>query len=215
MQDHIEASGKNVEEAIGAALLKLGAKRTDVRWDVLEAGGRRMLGLFGARAARVRVERVVRHHADPRALILELLQTMHVDAEVEVRQDSATLEVQVQTRGLDGLLIGRHGETLAALQHVVARLVSKEFGFHGAVQVDVGGYRCRREAQLADKARVLAEKVQASGREIRLEPLHAHDRRVVHTALAGLSGIRTYTAGQGLHRSVVIAPRTRGAARVP
>src|SRR5262249_47259142 len=73
----------------------------------------------------------------------------------------------------------------------------------------------RREAQLADKARVLAEKVQASGREIRLEPLHAHDRRVVHTALTGMSGIRTYTAGQGLHRSVVIAPRTRGATHAP
>lgn len=159
----------------------------------------------------MRVERLVRRHADVRALVLDLLQTMQVPAEVQVAQGPDSVDVLITTDGMDGLLIGKRGQTLVALQHVVGRLVSKEFGITGRVTVDVGGYRQRRETQLVEKARALAEKVRVTGREINLEPLHAPDRRVVHMALAGMRGVRTYTVGQGLHRNIVIAPDPRSA----
>jgi spoIIIJ-associated protein len=119
-------------------------------------------------------------------------------------------DVTIRTDGLDGLLIGRRGQTLAALQHVVGRLVSRQFGPDVPHTVDVGDYRRRREAQLVEKAQVLAEKVRATGREINLEPLHAPERRIVHMAVAKVPGVRTYTVGRGLHRNVVIAPEHRG-----
>lgn len=191
----------------------MGAKPTEVRWEVLEPGGARLLGLFGGRAARVRVERLVGRYADERALVVDLLAAMQVPAEIQVARGGDGLEVDIRTQGLDGLLIGRRGETLAALQHVIGRLLSRHFGETGLVLVDVGGYRGRREAALVDKARALAEKVRVTGREINLEPLHASDRRVVHLALAGMEGVRTYTVGLGLHRNVVIAPAARVAPR--
>lgn len=198
-----------MEEALQSALTALGAKAAEVRFEVVEAGSNGFLGLFGNRRARVRVERLVRRHADIRALVLDLLQTMQVPAEVAVSQNDGNVDVAITTEGMDGLLIGKRGQTLTALQHVVGRLVSKEFGVSDRVTVDVGGYRQRRETQLVDKARALAHKVKVTGREINLEPLHAPDRRVVHMALAGIQGVRTYTVGQGLHRNIVIAPDSR------
>jgi spoIIIJ-associated protein len=198
-----------VEAALQSALVELGAKAAEVRWEVVDGGRSGFLGLVGGRPARVRVERLVRHHSDIRELVLDLLKTMRIPSEVRFEQSDEAIEVYITTDGMDGLLIGKHGQTLVALQHMIGRLVSKEFGFSGRVTVDVGDYRQRRESQLADKARALAEKVRVTGREINLEPLHAPDRRVVHLALAGVRGIRTYTVGQGLHRNVVIAPDPR------
>lgn len=157
----------------------------------------------------------MRGHADVRELVLDLLRTMQIPAAVQVTQGPDSVEVTITTDGMDGLLIGKRGQTLVALQHVIGRLVSKEFGISGRVTVDVGGYRQRRETQLIDKARALAEKVRITGREINLEPLHAPDRRVVHMALAGMRGVRTYTVGQGLHRNVVIAPDPRSSQPSP
>jgi spoIIIJ-associated protein len=209
MQDQTEATGKSPEDALENGLAALGARRADVRWEVLQPGGARLFGLLGARTARVRIERLVRRHADAHSLVVDLLAAMEIAVEVQTRQGPDMLEITIQAPGMDGLLIGKRGETLAALQHVIGRMVSKEFGFHGTVMVDVGGYRGRREAQLADKARILAEKAKATGRDINLEPLHALDRRVVHNALAEISGVRRYTVGRGLHRNVVIAPDPR------
>ncbi len=193
----------------------MGARRADVRWEVLEPGGARFFGLLGARTARVRVERLVPRHPDARSLVVDLLAAMDIAVEVETLQKPDVLEITIQAPGLDGLLIGKRGETLAALQHVIGRMVSKEFGFHGTVVVDVGGYRVRREAQLVEKARVLADKAKITGRDINLEPLHALDRRVVHNALAGIDGVRSYTVGRGLHRNVVIAPDSRATRPAP
>ncbi|MFQ5600809.1 MAG: RNA-binding cell elongation regulator Jag/EloR [Candidatus Krumholzibacteriia bacterium] len=209
MEHRIESTGPSVDEALEKALAALGAKRADVSVEILDSGSSRFLGLFGGRQARVRVERLVHQHEDLRDLMLDLLQAMGISGEVELRQLDETSEILIRTKGLDGLLIGRRGQTLAALQHVVSRLASKEFGQDGHLVVDVGDYRKRREAHLVEKATALAEKVRTTGREINLEPLHAPDRRVVHLAVARVPGVRSYTVGQGLHRNVVIAPESR------
>jgi spoIIIJ-associated protein len=212
MQDPIETTGRSVEAALQSALAALGAKPAEVRWEVLENGSKGVFGRFGAKPARVRVERLVHKHADIAAVVRDLLQAMQVPAEVQVSRQNGCIDVVITTDGMDGLLIGKRGQTLTALQHVIGRLVSKEFGIDDRIAVDVGGYRQRREAQLVDKARALAHKVKVTGREINLEPLHAPDRRVVHLALADIEGVRTYTVGQGLHRNIVIAPDSRSPA---
>jgi spoIIIJ-associated protein len=166
MQEPIESTGRNVEEALASALAALGAKAAEVRWDVVESGSTGLRKWFGGRPARVRVERVVYKHADVRSLVDDLLAAMDIPAAVEVTKRADTVEVMITTQGLDGLLIGKRGQTLTALQHVIGRMVSKEFGFEQRVVVDVGDYRQRRETQLVDKARALAHKVKVTGREI-------------------------------------------------
>jgi spoIIIJ-associated protein len=199
-----------VEDAVERALAELGASRDEVIVHVLDSGSPRLLGLFGRREARVRVERLVHKHADLRDLTVDLLRTMGVKATVELQRTEDTTEVLIHTDGLDGLLIGRRGQTLAALQHVLSRLASRQFGQDHHVIIDVGDYRKRRETHLAEKAKVLADKVRATGREFSFEPMHAPDRRIVHQAAAEVEGVRSYTVGQGLHRSVVITPDSGG-----
>lgn len=177
--------------------------------EILDAGSSGFLGLFKSRQARIRVQRLVHRHTDVRDLVQDLLGSMEIPAAVETRVSEGVTEIEIRTDGLDGLLIGRRGQTLVALQHLIGRLVSREFGQDLHFSVDVGDYRKRRESQLVEKAQVLAEKVRATGREINLEPLHAPDRRVVHMAVAKVPGVRTYTVGHGLHRNVVIAPASR------
>lgn len=199
-----------MDEALEKALAALEAKRAEVHIEILDSGSGGFLGLFGGRPARVRVERLVHQHADVAAVVEDLLQAMDIPAKVDTSQQDGVTEITIRTEGLDGLLIGRRGQTLAALQHLVGRLVSRQFGPDVPHAVDVGDYRRRREAQLVEKAQVLAEKVRATGREINLEPLHAPERRIVHMAVAKVPGVRTYTVGRGLHRNVVIAPEHRG-----
>ncbi len=187
----------------------MGAKRAEVACEILDSGGGRWLGLFKGRPARVRVERLVHRHANAAEVVSELLQSMQIEAQVETRDADGVTEITIHTQGLDGLLIGRRGETLVALEHLAGRLVGREFGQDVQLIVDVGDYRKRRQTQLVQKAQALAEKVRVTGREINLEPLHAPDRRTVHMAVADIPGVRTYTVGHGLHRNVVIAPAGR------
>ena len=158
----------------------------------------------------MRVARLSRVHASLKELAQDLLKMMDIPCEVGVSQIEDVNEVQVTTDGLDGLLIGRRGQTLAALQHVLSRMASREFGRETHLVVDVGDYRKRREDHLVEKAQVLSEKVRVTGREIHLEPLHSPDRRIVHLAVEEINGVRSYTVGQGLHRTVVIAPESKG-----
>lgn len=206
MAHRIEAKGTTVEEALEKALRELGANRSEVDVQVIESGSSGFFGIFGSRKACVRVERLVHQHSDLGDLTRDLLDAMGIEGKISMREEEDTTIVQIDTDGLDGLLIGRRGQTLAALQHVVSRLASKEFGQDGHFVVDIGDYRQRREAHLVEKAQVLAEKVRATGREINFEPLHAPDRRVVHLTVSEIEGVRSYTVGQGLHRNVVIAP---------
>lgn len=200
-----------MDEALAKALAALEARRAEVSCEILDRGSKSFLGFFKGRPARLQVERLVHRHADLREIVVDLLQSMDFDASVESRVVDGVTELTIRTQGQDGLLIGRRGQTLVALQHLLGRLASREFGQDVQFTVDVGDYRKRREAQLVEKAQVLAEKVRLTGREINLEPLHAPDRRLVHMAVSKVPGVRTYTVGHGLHRNVVIAPAGRGA----
>jgi len=187
----------------------LGASRDEVSVDILDSGGSRFLGLFGGRPAHVRVARLSHAHSSLKELAQDLLRMMEIPCEVGVQESDDVSEVQITTDGMDGLLIGRRGQTLAALQHVLSRMASREFGRETHLVVDIGDYRKRREDHLVEKAQVLSEKVRVTGREIHLEPLHSPDRRIVHLAVEEISGVRSYTVGQGLHRTVVIAPESK------
>jgi spoIIIJ-associated protein len=105
-----------------------------------------------------------------------------------------------------GLLIGRRGQTLQALQFVVNMIARKELGQSVRVVLDVEHYRQRREESLRDMASKVASRVAQTGRSITLEPMSAADRRMVHVALADYQGVRTESMGLGDERKVTIFP---------
>lgn len=106
-----------------------------------------------------------------------------------------------------GLLIGRRGQTLQALQFLVTLIVRNQLGEDVRVVLDVENYRQRRESSLRDMAAKVASRVAQTQRSITLEPMPPADRRIIHTSLAQHPEVRTESAGEGENRKVTIMPR--------
>jgi spoIIIJ-associated protein len=154
--------------------------------------------------------------ASPEALaagkaILEQLMT-HLGFQITVEVDSGeTSRLNVVGEGEEkealGALIGRKGERLSALQHLVNLMLSKEIGSWTRVLVDVEDYRGRRERQLRDLATRAAARVVETGKMLQLEPMPALERRWVHLTLRDHPGVATQSIGEEPNRRVVLVPR--------
>lgn len=205
----VEASGRTVEDALDRALAELGVARDDVDVEVLDPGGRGMLGL-GAREARIRVTLRENPAAIAHTVMARLLRHMGFSGTVHVHEQDGVITVQVNGEHL-AALIGRRGATLDALQLLLGLMVGRQAHASVRVAVDVEGYRERRRLALEELARRTAERVIREGREIMLEPMSAGERRIVHTTLADHAHVITFSRGEGGERAVVVAPRPAAA----
>jgi spoIIIJ-associated protein len=141
----------------------------------------------------------------------EILERMGIEAEVSAFDDGE--RIFLDAHGAEsGLIIGKKGATLDALQYIVNRIVSKKPNDGPGVVVDAEGYRGRREDSLADLARRLAEKAVKTGRPVPVEPMSPADRRIVHVTLVDYPGVTTESDGEGLFRRVVIYPKAPASA---
>ena len=138
-------------------------------------------------------------------VLQEMLRLMGVEATVEITMGSETSKLNVKGEDL-GVLIGRRGEKLASLQHLVNLIVAKREGQWHRIAVDVENYRGRREEQLRDVAERAAKRVAQSGKIIQLEPMPAVERRIVHMALVENSQVRTQSVGVEPNRRIVVLP---------
>jgi spoIIIJ-associated protein len=144
----------------------------------------------------------------------DILERMGIDAEVSAFDDGE--RIILDAHGAEsGLIIGKKGATLDALQYVINRIISKKPNDGPGVVVDAEGYRGRREDSLADLARRLAEKAVKTGRPVPVEPMSPHDRRIIHVTLADHEGVTTESDGEGLFRRVVIYPKGRASSSAP
>jgi spoIIIJ-associated protein len=145
---------------------------------------------------------------EAKGVLEELLRLMEVPGTVEIATGGETARLNV--RGSDlGVLIGRRGEKLASLQHIVNLIVAKKEGEYHRISVDVENYRGRREEQLRDVADRAAKRVLQTGKIIQLEPMPAIERRIVHMALVENPKVRTQSVGVEPNRRIVILPATK------
>ena len=205
----VTAEGRTYEEAVEHAIQKLGVRIDQVEVEVMEEKRGMLFGLFGGKVV-VRVT----HQSSTEDRIDEILsgimKHLAIPSQVEVSKRGADYDVNIGTVDSDGLLIGKRGETLHALEHLVNRIVHKDPTERGRITVDVSGYRARRDEQLKTQASEMAKKARDSGREVSTDPLYSPDRRVIHLALTDETGIRTFTVGDGLAKAVVVAPAGSG-----
>jgi len=222
----VEVSGRTVDEARDTALEELGADLGQVVTEVLSQGSRGILGL-GAEQARVRVtlveapgyptEEAAEESWEAReevskvavAVLGDLLRHMGIQATVVARAplDDRSMPVVLDVQGDDlGILIGRQGDTLRDLQYITRLIASRKLQRWVNVVVDVAGYKKRRERVLTELAERMAERVIADGRPLSLEPMPAHERRIVHIALRDHEQVTTESTGEGQRRKVVISP---------
>ncbi len=127
-------------------------------------------------------------------VVSELLEAMGIEADVKIEQIPGREGVEIGGAEL-GVLIGRGGENLVALQQVVSAITSKKVGHTVHVPIDVEGYRRRREDQLREVAKRVADRVRATAQAVTLEPMLAYERRIVHLAVQGTPGLRTESVG--------------------
>lgn len=143
---------------------------------------------------------------DPIAeLLFDILDYFELDAEIEFEEHDDHVRYHIEGPDM-GVLIGRHGSTLDALQFLVGVINARKHLVDYRVVIDVEGYRERREQQLQELARRSAARVQREGREVVLSPMSAVDRRVIHLTLADRYDVKTYSEGEEPDRCVVVAP---------
>lgn len=143
---------------------------------------------------------------DPVAeLLFDILDHFGLEADIEYEERDDHVRYHVEGPDM-GVLIGRHGSTLDALQFLVGVINARKKLADYRVVVDVEGYRDRREQQLRDLAKRSATRAQREGREIVLSPMPAGDRRVIHLTLADHFDVTTYSEGEDPDRCVVVAP---------
>ena len=137
------------------------------------------------------------------AKIIEL-SGMKARVEGEVSDNRIVINVVGES---SGLLIGKKGKTLDAIQYILSKMVSKQLGKRAYVVVDSENYRGRRKKSLAEMALRLGEKAKKVGKPITISPMNAHDRRVVHLALQSDKQLKTRSKGEGLLKRIVILPQ--------
>ena len=220
--EEIRRSAPSVEEAVEAALGELGVSEQEVEVEVLQEPRQGLLGL-GAQPAEVLVrvrrrapevsEEDLEEQGEVAAEFLEgLLTRMGVSASVEPNLEGGTMYVDVLGEDPDdediGLLIGRHGQTLEALQELTRVVVGQRLAMRSRVVVDVEDYKRRQRSRLAARAKEIAKRVARTGREEELEPMNAFERKVVHDAVAEIAGVESSSRGEDPERRVVVRPRT-------
>jgi spoIIIJ-associated protein len=221
----VEATGETVGEAKWAAVRELeqrlpGLDRQAVRFQVVSEGERGLLGV-GYSPARV-VATAARPEARPpsppageasaeaagvRDLLERVLAGLGVAGSVRLDEDEEEIRATLDGPSL-GLVIGRHGQTIDAIQYLANAIAHRERGRERRrIVVDAAGYRARRESALESLARRSAERAGATGRPVALEPMTAVERKVVHELLKDDPEVETASEGTEPNRYVVVLPR--------
>lgn len=199
----IEKIAKTKEEAIELALAELGVTEEQVEIEVVEEGSKGFLGL-GSKDAVVKV--TYNPDSEKRAtdFLNKIFEITNEDVTVESNIDGDVLKINLSGPDM-GIVIGKRGETLDALQHLTSLVVNRGDKSFLKVSLDAENYRQKRNIALEELAGKLASKAMRTGRNQTLEPMNAYERRIIHSALQDHESVTTYSVGQGVNRKVVIA----------
>lgn len=218
-------SGRTVEEAINAALREIGRTLDQVDVEVLDEGTKGVFGL-GARLARVRLIPIeLAGDAAPalpvpdaavaarvETLARELVDRLGYSVEIGVKPAGTVVEVRLSGDDL-APLIGRHGQTIDALETIVSLMVTRGTGHRYHVDLDVGGYRQRRRLQVAEMAQRASRRALRDRRPVHLPSMDARERRIVHSTLTEEGRVTTRSEGEGETRHVIVEPSTLAESR--
>ena len=230
----LEVIAPTVEEAIARGAEELGIPEDDLQVEVLDEGGKGFLGI-SARQARIRLSVGIPDSSDDQPAseesspasadedseavraahdtVVELVQRLGLEAQVTAEWGEKDPKARIRPLLVDvqgddlGILIGREGETLTALQYISRLIVAKELQRPVAVVIDIEGYRARREEQLGRLAQKMAAQAAELDQTMELEPMPPNERRIIHVALRDNPAVTTESIGEGSSRKVTIIPK--------
>lgn len=206
--EFLEFEGKTTEEAIENACAHFQVPSEELEIEIQSVGSPGIFGL-GGKKARIRAALRVEPEEDllPRAreILEQVLEKMEESATVSATQEEDRISLLIATDDA-GLLIGKQGQTLDALQYLVTKMLAKQTKKKVRIAIDVEAYRARHNEALALLAQKYGEKVKRTGKSVTLNPMNPYDRRIVHMALQGDKDLKTISRGEGLYKKVVISP---------
>jgi spoIIIJ-associated protein len=217
--EFLEFEGKTTEEAIQQACKHFQLPPESLDMEIVSVGSPGLFGI-GGKKARVRVilsrqeeeEEGQEGASDAdllpqsQELLERILELMGEKAKVAGRfdeEDRLSLSIDAEDAGL---LIGKQGQTLEALQYLLTKMIAKKARRKVRVFIDIESYRARHQEALTQLALKSGEKAKKSGRPVTLNPMNPHDRRIVHLALQGDKEVKTMSRGEGLYKKVVVYP---------
>jgi spoIIIJ-associated protein len=205
MVNHIiEVEAENLEEAIKKGLEELSLKEKEqMDWEVLSAEE------GGAVRLKVKKKEEAPTSSSKEELVREeinkMLEKLGTTGKIRIEKENDRLYVDIRTKDMDGMLIGKSGKNLESFQHILSRIIhSKDNSIE--LVIDIAGYRRKKERTLSTRARAFAYEVKRSKREYIFQPLPPSLRRSIHLAVSDIKGVRTYTIGDTELKKVVIAP---------
>ncbi len=203
MQNYIETEADTVEEAMELALLQLKVTREEVNIIIINEPTKGILS-FGAKPAKIRATLKEDITAAPDTVLREMLTRIGIDGTVESEFIDGSLHLNMKTDST-ALLIGKHGQTLDAIERILNCIVNKNALAKKKVFVNTEGYRERREQMLTNLAHQVATKVKRTRKDATLSPMSAKDRRVIHLTLQDDDDVSTFSQGEGDMRRVVVS----------
>ncbi len=226
MKDVLEINGKTIDEAIQRACNEFNLPREKLNIEILSEGSSGLLGFLGAKKARIKarvlsidigmnnspgeepeksMEADENITLEAKAFIEGLLARIGLDFPVEAEENGDYIILNIQGDG-DGLLIGRGGQTLDAIQYLTSKVLNKNGNGGKRIILDTENYRKKREENLTALAEKLGEKAKRIKRPVTVNPMNAHDRRIIHMALQNDSDLITRSRGEGAFRKIIIVP---------
>ncbi|MDD3393537.1 MAG: protein jag [Clostridia bacterium] len=201
--DEIRKSGKTIEEAVAAALTELDATKEEVSIIVVEEPSKGFLGLFAGKDAVVLVRKNFNPERAAENFLREVFLSMGLIVKIETQLKDKHLLINLTGADM-GILIGKRGQTLDALQYLVNLVVNKNSNSYLSVMLDTENYRQRRKETLESLAFNLAKKVKHTKKNVVLEPMNPYERRIIHSALQNDRFVTTFSEGEEPYRNVVI-----------
>ena len=202
---YIEFKGKTIEEAVTAASVEFGIPSADLEYEVVEKGSSGFLGI-GAKPAIIRAKKKEETIVDKTTVYLNsLFKAMDIQTEIEIQYDEENNNMDINLEGPEmGILIGKRGQTLDALQYLISLFVNKESESYIRVKLDTENYRARRKDTLENLAKNIAFKVKRNRKSITLEPMNPYERRIIHSVLQNDKYVCTRSEGEEPYRKVVV-----------
>ena len=206
--DEIRKSGKTIDEAVAAALAELNASKEEVSITVIDEGSKGFLGMFGGKDAVFFVKKNFNPEKAAENFLREVFLSMGLIIKITTQMEDKHLMVNLTGDDM-GILIGKRGQTLDALQYLVNLVVNKHSPSYISVMLDTENYRQRRKETLETLAFNLAKKVKHTRKNVVLEPMNPYERRIIHSALQNDRYVTTFSEGEEPFRNVVIALKAK------
>ena len=200
-----EYSSKTVDEAITQALLDLETTSDNIEYEVVQEASSGFLGLFNTKPAIIKVKKKANlvDVGDKFLNDVFIAMNLSVETDIDFNEEESIMSVELIGNNM-GILIGKRGTTLDALQTLLSNVVNKNSDKYIRVKIDTENYRARRKNTLENLGRNVARKVKKTKKPVKLEPMNAYERRIIHSVLQNDKYVNTHSEGEEPNRRLVV-----------